>query len=332
MDEKKPKITFEDLKRASAKKSIFEATFPALEQARAALQDPALQESINRIAESTKEALAPLQSPALQESIKQLAETTRNAGAALQAVSQRPDVQAVQRALQNLAHTSDEDEEKSKPEKLPKTALVIPDDGTRPDGLSTRAAARILYKGTERILQRPERYVLSIFVYCENIDDTTAANNNAKSKMTREEIKKYIFLRNSVFSLYYLGKNLQNEVWTFSALSDLLALFSSGQLENTQAANDPDAIPNATKALQTLFALQRLRLEAEFRAVDFFRRTYSLPEFLVPENVTTARHEFKKMCPAELFDDFADTVQADEIEKMTLDYLVQRRSKFSQNI
>lgn len=293
---KKSKITFEDVERANIKKSVFDdAMSPAVE-------------AVRRAAE------------AIGATTGQIAD-----------ISKSPVFQQLGSAFENLARLTSPEEEQRKPEKLPKTALLIPEDGTRPDGLSTRTAARILYKGEEKILQRPERYILSVFVYAENIEDTTAANNNAKSKMTRAEIQKYIRLRNSVFALFYLGQNLHNDAWTFCELSEMFLRCLSGRFEFANS-DDPDAMKEQTRKLKMIVDLQLLRLEAQFRAVDKFCETYSLPEFLIPQSVTTARHNFKTSAQTVLFDEYADTVQAEEIEQMTFDYLVQRQNKFSKMI
>lgn len=228
----------------------------------------------------------------------------------------------IRRAVEAISQTT----EKKKPERWPKTALLIPEDGTRPDGLSTKTAARIMYNGKEYFLRRPERYVLSVFVYAENIEDTTAANNNAKSKMTREEIYTYIRLRNSVFALFYLGQNLHNDVWTFCELSEMIARLSNREDRET------DAMAANIKSLKTISNLQRLRLEAQFRAVDMYCKTYTLPEYLTPGIVAMARFDFKTAVPSTLFDEYANTVQAEEIKQMTFNYLTQRTSKFSKFI
>ena len=290
------KITFEDLKRASAKKSVFDDTMtPAVEAARLAAE--AIGAMSGQIADISK-------SPAFQQ---------------------------VKKAFADLAQITSPEEKTRKPGRLPKTALLIPEDGTRPDGLSTRTAARILYNGEEMILERPERYVLSVFVYAENIEDTTEANNNAKSKMTRAEIQKYIRLRNSVFALFYLGQNLHNDVWTFCELSEMFVRCTTGKIEFANS-DDPDAMTEQTRKLKMIVDLQLLRLEAQFRAVEKFCKTCNLPEFLIPQSVTTARHNFKTTAQTFLFDEYADTVQAEEIEQMTFDYLVQRQNKFSKMI
>lgn len=295
---KKSKITFEDVERANVEIPNFEENFARLAGAQRA----------------AAEAMRPV----------------ADALANISDISQSPAFQQVKNAFAELGRITSPEEQR-KPEKLPKTALLIPEDGTRPDGLSTRTAARIFYKGEEKILQRPERYILSVFVYAENIEDTTAANNNAKSKMTRAEIQKYIRLRNSVFALFYLGQNLHNDVWTFCELSEMFVRCMTGKIEFANS-DDPDAMTEQTRKLKMIVDLQLLRLEAQFRAVDKFCETYSLPEFLIPQSVTTARHNFKTSAQTVLFDEYADTVQAEEIEQMTFDYLVQRQNKFSKMI
>ena len=78
--------------------------------------------------------------------------------------------------------------------------------------------------------------------------------------------------------------------------------------------------------------MQRLRLEAQFRAVDMYCKTYTLPEYLTPGIVAMARFDFKTAVPSTLFDEYANTVQAEEIKQMTFNYLTQRTSKFSKFI
>lgn len=303
------KFSFDDIKNAQTKSKLSTAS-----------------EYARKIADATR-SIAALEekTQAARLSIEKMTEAVREAAPSLAAMDA---IKAIQSAMDAKI---DANESGSVPERLPKTALLIPEDGTCPDGLSTRTAARILYNGEEKILKRPERYVLSVFVYAENIDETTDANNNAKSKMTRTEIRRFIELRNTVFALYYLGQNLYNDVWAFRELSELLERFKNGEFERTKK-DDPEAIQNDTRTLQMLANLQRLRLEAQFRAVDFFCKMFFLPAYLVPGIVTTARHDFKTAAQSVLFDEYADTVQADEIQSMTFEYLVQRRSKFSKNI
>ena len=313
------KFSFDDIKNAQTKSKLSTAS-----------------EYARKITDATR-SIAALEekTQAARRSIDKMTETMREATSTLAAMDAREAVQSAVDAMKAVQSAMDAkieaNESGSVPERLPKTALLIPEDGTCPDGLSTRTAARILYNGEEKILKRPERYVLSVFVYAENIDETTDANNNAKSKMTRTEIRRFIELRNTVFALYYLGQNLYNDVWAFRELSELLERFKNGEFERTKK-DDPEAIQNDTRTLQMLANLQRLRLEAQFRAVDFFCKMFFLPAYLVPGIVTTARHDFKTAAQSVLFDEYADTVQADEIQSMTFEYLVQRRSKFSKNI
>lgn len=239
-----------------------------------------------------------------------------------------------QKRLQGLAELRKPDtdtepapapEPEQKPERLPKTALEVPTDGTRPDGLTTRTAARIKYDGEEYLLTKPERYVLSIFVYMDDTNETTKANNQCKSKMTREEVRRFIDLRNSVFALFFLGCTLSHDAYELELLAEMI---QNDQKAHAGRKEFTEEERQHARQLQGLFDWNVLRIDAQLRAVKRFCQEHDVPDYLRPKDVADAFDVLRRLCGGRLFDPFADTVQADEVEKSALWYLEQRKKTF----
>ena len=119
------KFSFDDIKNAQTKSKLSTAS-----------------EYARKIADATR-SIAALEekTQAARLSIEKMTEAVREAAPSLAAMDA---IKAIQSAMDAKI---DANESGSVPERLPKTALLIPEDGTCPDGLSTRTAARILYNG-----------------------------------------------------------------------------------------------------------------------------------------------------------------------------------------
>lgn len=192
--------------------------------------------------------------------------------------------------------------------KLPRTALVIPKDGTRPDGLTTRTAARIMFDGKEYFLTRAQRYVLNIFVYETDLKKTHKADKAAKAKFGILERSRYIHTRNAFFALYYFGIPVFNDAWS---LQTAVGLFQD------LPQDDEDTKEN----VQYFEDMNRLRLEVAFRCVEKFCEVHDFPRYLWPTLLQQARSMYEEACSPCLFDAYEGTINEAIFERMFDDYL-----------
>lgn len=219
----------------------------------------------------------------------------------------------------------EEDRKREQLERLPKTALVVPEDGTRPAGLSTRTAARIMYKDEELFLNKPERYVLSIFVYMDDTRKTTKASNNARSKMTDNEVRRFIDLRNSVLALFYFGLVLEYDAYELEVLEEAI---QAARKEHAGIKTE-EVRKKKERQTQGLLDWHVLRLTSGLRAVERFCHEHNVPDYLRHCYITDAQTVVRRVAGGRLFDPFADTVQAEEQEKSAFWYLENRKNTFN---
>lgn len=203
---------------------------------------------------------------------------------------------------------AEEEEQERSSARLPRTALVIPKDGERPEGLTARTAARIMYDGKEYVLTQAQRHVLNVFVYETDLKKTRKADTAAKSKMTTTGRLRYIRTRNAFLALYFFGIPVYNDAW---------ALHTACELFRNLQTDDEEAKAN----FQSFVEINRLRLDTAFRSVEKFCDAYDVPRFLWPTLLQQARDMFEQDCSACLFDPYEKTLNRQIFERMFDDYL-----------
>lgn len=169
---------------------------------------------------------------------------------------------------------------------LPKAPFLLYKDGTKPDGLTVPAVARVLYDEQEFFLTRLQRHVLSSFVFADEEKEIFERDKYFKSKFTYDNGRKeYLFTRNAFLTLFEFGTNLLNDVWTLCATVDF---YDDGLLERTEESE---------KTLRTICDLTRIRIDAELFAVSSFASEVFLPPFLWPVEIQKAQSVYKERFP-----------------------------------